>query len=102
MLEILAPKGADEFRLRPSTIAQMVRPQVETHDKYNTAWGLGFAIYRTKNGDIVGHGGDNDGFHCISLMSLSHNAGIVVMTNSEGGSWLLNKLVTGDLLTPFL
>jgi CubicO group peptidase (beta-lactamase class C family) len=102
MLEILDPTGPDEFRLRRSTIAEMVRPQVETQNEYHTAWGLGVAIYRTKNGEIVGHGGDNDGFHCISLMSLPHKAGIVVMTNSDGGSRLLNKLETGDSLTPFL
>jgi CubicO group peptidase (beta-lactamase class C family) len=102
MLEILAPKGPDEFRLKPSTVALMVRPQVETHDRYNTAWGLGLAIYRTKNGEIVGHGGDNDGFHCTSLMSLPHNSGIVIMTNSDGGARLLYRLVMGDLLTPFL
>lgn len=102
MLEILHPKGPDQFRLRPSTIAQMAKPQVETHDKYNTGWGLGLAIYRTKNGEIVGHGGDNDGFHSFSLMSLSHNDGIVIMTNSDGGSPLLVKLLTSDMLTPFL
>jgi CubicO group peptidase (beta-lactamase class C family) len=102
MLEILDPKGPDQFRLKPSTVAQMVRPQVETHDKYNTAWGLGVAIFRTKTGENVGHAGDNTGFHCVSLMSLPHNSGIVVMTNSEGGARLLNGLVTSDLLTPFL
>jgi CubicO group peptidase (beta-lactamase class C family) len=102
MLEIIAPKGPDQFRLKPSNVAEMVRPQVEVNDKYHTAWGLGFAIYRTKNGEVVGHGGDNDGFHCLSLMAPAHKAGIVVMTNSDGGALLLNKLVTGDLLTPFL
>jgi CubicO group peptidase (beta-lactamase class C family) len=102
MSEIVDPKGPDQFRLKPSTLAQMVRPQVETNDMYHTAWGLGFAIFRTKNGEIVGHGGDNDGFHCISLMSLPHKSGIVLMTNSDGGAWLLNKLVMGDLLTAFL
>jgi CubicO group peptidase (beta-lactamase class C family) len=102
MREILDPSGPDRFRLKPSTIAQMVRPQVETHDKYNTAWGLGIAIFRTSDGEFVGHGGDNDGFHSISLMSLAHRAGIVVMTNSDGGAYLLNNLVTGELLVPFL
>ena len=102
MSEILEPTGPDQFRLKPTTIAQMVRPQVEMHDKYNNAWGLGLAIYRTKNGEIVGHGGDNDGFHCVSLMSLPHKSGIVMMTNSEGGATLINRLEMGDLLTPFL
>lgn len=102
MLEILDPKGPDRFRLERSTIAEMVRPQIETHDKYNTAWGLGLAVYRTTHGTIVGHGGDNDGFHCIALASLVHNAGIVIMTNADGGAQLLTKLVTSDLLTPFL
>ena len=101
MLEILDPKGPDEFRLKPSTIAEMVRPQVETNNGYNTAWGLGIAIYRPKDG-ILGHGGDNDGFHCMSLMSLPHRSGIVVMTNSDGGARLLNELEMGDLITPFL
>ena len=102
MLGILDPTGPDQFRLKPSTVAEMVRPQVETHDKYNTAWGLGLEIYRTEHGELVGHGGDNDGFHCISLMSLAHNRGIVIMTNAEGGAKLLNEVVTSDLLAPLL
>lgn len=102
MSEIVDPKGPDEFRLKPSSVAQMVRPQVETHDKYDIAWGLGLAIFRTKTGENVGHAGDNDGFHCVSLMRLPHKSGIVVMTNSDGGAELLNKLVMGDRLTPFL
>jgi CubicO group peptidase (beta-lactamase class C family) len=102
MMEIIAPAGPDQFRVKPSTVAEMVRPQVQTHDRFDTAWGLGFAIYHTKNGAVIGHGGDNDGFHCVSLMVPAHRAGIVVMTNSEGGALLLNKLVTGDALVPFL
>ena len=102
MLQILDPKGPDQFRLKPSTIAQMVRPQIETHDKYNTAWGLGVAIFRTKTGTNVGHAGDNTGFHCLSLMSLPHSSGIVLMTNSDGGAPLITRLATGELLTPFL
>ena len=74
VLEILDATGPDQFRLKPSTVAEMVRPQIETHDKYNTAWGLGLGIYRTKHGEIFGHGGDNDGFHCIALMSVAHHA----------------------------
>jgi len=102
MLELINPTGPDQFRLKRSTLAQMVRPQVETHDQYNSAWGLGIAIFRTKDGEFVGHGGDNDGFHCISLMSLPNRSGIVLMTNAEGGSYLLNKLVTGGLLASLL
>lgn len=102
MAEIITPTGPDQFRVKPSTIAEMVRPQVEVHDKFDTAWGLGVAIYRLKNGQVVGHGGDNDGFHCLSLMAPAHKAGIVVMTNSEGGAFLLNTLVTDNLLAPFL
>ena len=102
MLEIIAPTGPDQFRLKPSTIAEMVRPQVELHDKIDTAWGLGFAIYRMKSGEVIGHGGDNDGFHCLSLMVPGHKTGIVVMTNSEGGALLLNRLVTDNVLVPFL
>ena len=102
LLEIIAPTGPDQFRLKPSTVAEMVRPQVELHDKSNTAWGLGFAIYRTKNGELIGHGGDNHGFHCLSLMAPARRAGIVVMTNSEGGALLLNRLVTDNVLAPFL
>src|SRR5262249_39400298 len=52
LVEVLDPRGPDQFRLKASTGAQMMRPLVETHDRYNTAWGLGFAIYRTTHGEI--------------------------------------------------
>jgi len=101
-LEILAPKPQDNFRLGSGSLKEMVRPQIKTGDPADSSWSLGWNIVTKPDGNIVNHGGDNDGFHCWNLMSLERKSGFVIMNNGDGGSPMLIKLITGDELTPLL
>ena len=103
-LEVLDPKPADAFRLSKASLAEMLRPQIKAAETsaYTIWWGLGWRLVHTKAGDVFGHGGDNEGFHCESAASIKRKDGFVIMTNGEGGGSLLQELLTGKLMKPFL
>jgi CubicO group peptidase (beta-lactamase class C family) len=101
LIEVLAPKPADQFRLSQKSLAEMVRPQISLHDSLGSSWGLGWRIFPSPTGDTIWHGGDNDGFHCVAAASLSSKSGYVVMTNGEDGAALIQELAV-KILNPFL
>jgi CubicO group peptidase (beta-lactamase class C family) len=53
----------------------------------NSGYGLGFMV--TRRGDLValGHGGSTAGFRASALFHLRSHTGVVVLRNSEGGSF---------------
>ncbi len=104
LIEILQPKPRDEFRINQGSLAEMLRPQLKVDDpKYPYSWALGWKIVHTDKGDIINHGGDNEGFHCYAVASVERKSGFVIMTNGEnGGDFLVKLLVGGDLLSRFL
>lgn len=103
MLEILEPKKPDEYRLSQASLAEMLRPQIKASDKYPLWWALGWRILRTDKGDVVNHGGDNDGFHCFAGMTLARKNALVLMTNGEGGAYLLSdELLRSDPINQLL
>lgn len=65
LLEVIAPKAGDAFRLNDKSLRKMLRPQVKVAEGegYTVEWGLGWRIAHTANGDLIGHGGDSTGFH---------------------------------------
>ena len=63
----------------------MLRPQVQLHDEYSRPWGLGWHVALTALGEMISHGGDNDGFHPFVVGSVERKSGFVVMTNGENG-----------------
>ena len=99
MIEVIDPKPSDAFRVKKTTLEEMLRPQVKSGQG---AWALGWKIAYTDKGDIINHGGDNAGFHCWALASVKRKSGLVIMTNGDGGEKLLVDLLTGDLLNRFL
>jgi CubicO group peptidase (beta-lactamase class C family) len=94
LIEVIEPKAGDAFRLTKGGIEEMLRPQVRVtaNDEYSISWGLGWRIAKTRNGDFIGHGGDNPGFHSICEASVQRKAGYVIMTNGDNGQALINKL----------
>lgn len=103
-LEVLFPKPPDAFRLSKASLAEMLRPQIKAAEMsdYTIWWGLGWRLVHTKSGDVFGHGGDNEGFRSESEASMKKKSGFVIMTNGEGGGELLQDLLTGELMKPFL
>ena len=72
----------------------MLRPHVtvSSNDEYTVSWTLGWRLIRAKDGEWIGHGGDNPGFHCLSEVSPVQKTGYVIMTNGEGGPELIQKV----------
>lgn len=60
LIELIAPKTSDAYRLSVGSLKDMVRPQVRVRD--SLSWGLGWAIEHKKTGGhVISHSGDNPG-----------------------------------------
>jgi CubicO group peptidase (beta-lactamase class C family) len=96
LIEIMAPKPSDHFRLRKDSIVEMVRPQIKGGDSPQSWRALGWEVVRSEKDDFIVHGGDNSGFHAFAAASLKRRNGYIFMTNGDGGTDLLKKLIIGD------
>jgi CubicO group peptidase (beta-lactamase class C family) len=94
LIEVINPKAADAFRLNRASLDEMLRPQIKVQetDEYSIWWGLGWRIAKTKDGELISHGGDNQGFHCDAEGRRDTKSAFVIMTNSDGGTALIAKL----------
>jgi len=78
-----AHQGQSHPVLDPETVEAMLTPGMGD-------WGLGPAI--EGEGKRFGHGGSNEGFRCNATAFLDGDQGVVVMTNSDTGSTLINEI----------
>jgi CubicO group peptidase (beta-lactamase class C family) len=105
LLEVIAPRRTDAYRLDSGHWKEMLRPQIDlsapSSYPFKLAWSLGWEVFQTDQGDIVGHGGDNEGFHSFMAGSTERKSGFVVMNNGEGGYKLISKVQT-DLIMSLL
>src|ERR1700730_2630981 len=69
---------------------QMVREML-THQKDD--WGLGFALESPGHKARFAHGGQNPGYRCDLEAYAEMGPGLVVMTNSDGGEFLIQELL---------
>ncbi len=102
LIEVIAPKKGDRFRLQPKTLEEMLRPAIALEDPGAGSWALGWKLPPIPNRRIIAHGGANDGFHCWAVASLDRQCGFVMMTNGESGAEWLQKLITSDVMQPFV
>lgn len=92
LIEIIAPKPPDKFRLGAASRQEMLRPQVKVPlGKMASSWALGWQVLHTDHGDFIAHGGDGRGFHSMSVASPGRQTGFVVMTNGENGWQIIQK-----------
>jgi CubicO group peptidase (beta-lactamase class C family) len=70
---------------------EMLRPQVELEPAI--AWGLGWGLQHTEDGWAFWHSGDNPGFKNLALAYPEARIGLVIMTNSDGGTKLWEPLL---------
>src|SRR6185503_8335576 len=98
LTEVMAPKPADAFRLNDASRAEMLRPQVAVPESPIPAhWALGWQVWRLDKGHAIAHGGDDDGFHSLSVFFPAQCSGFVVLTNGDGGIDLIWKHLLTDL-----
>ena len=102
-IEVIDPKPADAFRLKPESVREMLRPHVKLEGgEFPASWALGWQIFHNPNRDFIHHGGDNRGFHCFAIASVAGRSGCVAMTNGESGTSVLRRILTLDVMQEFL
>src|ERR1051326_6721767 len=89
LIEIMSPKPPDEYRLNASSLAEMLRPQIDVPSPVKMSWGLGWQIWHLDQGTLIAHGGDDTGFHAESMFSPQTKSGYVILTNGDNGSHLI-------------
>jgi CubicO group peptidase (beta-lactamase class C family) len=106
LLEIMSPNRSTPSLLTQRSIDTMLAHQVVVTSRepierpgkargLGVFWGLGWGTNTTSQGDIMYHSGSNQsGFRCLSQFSPSRGSGIVIMTNSAGGTDLWTRLVS--------
>jgi CubicO group peptidase (beta-lactamase class C family) len=100
LIEVIQPKASDAFRLSKDSLAEMLRPHAKINDSISQA--LGWQIRHTENGDFIMHSGGNPGFAAFAVASVPRKSGLVIMTNSDNGHLVIDKLLLGDTLHQFL
>ncbi len=86
---LVPPKGLD--RLGAQVLADMLQPQVYLGNAL--AWSLGWGLEDTDSGAAFWHWGDNPGYKSIALAVPTRGAGIIIMTNADGGLGLCDHLI---------
>ena len=100
LIEVIKPKASDAFRLNKDSVTEMLRPHAKINDSISQA--LGWQIRHTENGDFIMHSGGNPGFAAFAVASVPRKSGLVIMTNSDNGHLVIEKLLLGDILHQFL
>jgi len=100
LIEVIKPKASDAFRLGKGSLAEMLQPQAKINESISQA--LGWQIRHTENGDFIMHSGGNPGFAAFAVASVQRKSGVVIMTNSDNGHLVIDKLLLGDILHQFL
>jgi hypothetical protein len=106
LIEVIDPKPVDDYRLNAASHREMLRPQVDLRpgdflsdgQMLRMSWALGWQVLHLESGDVHCHGGDFDGFHSMSTMSLSRKSGFVVMTNGESGYKMIQSRLMKHLV----
>lgn len=94
LIEVINPKGSDEFRLTQATLTEMGRPTVKVpDDPRGSSWALGWQVFDLGDRQVIAHGGDNPGFHSFAAASIEDRSAFVLMTNGESG-WKTRETLT--------
>ncbi len=91
LIEIMSADEGDEFRLNQSEVRDMLSPQVKITSF--CSWGLGWGIEHASQGDYFWQWGDAGNYQCYLLGSIKQHWGFIVMTNSENGLEICERLI---------
>ena len=87
LVEVQKSLRGDPKRVLTRSLAKEMVSPVGVGD-----YGVGFRISKLGEGWYFGHGGSNWGFRCKVLAHQTKGYGIVIMTNSDNGSVVINEL----------
>lgn len=89
LIEVVAPKSPDEFRLGADMRREMARPQIKLPKGGEIdgcgAWALGWGVQETDARKLLVHSGGQSGFRSLALASIERQAGFIIFTNSDNG-----------------
>jgi len=106
LIEILAPKKGDPFRLSKKSLQEMFRPQIKLAEGQKIdgadSWALGWAVQERKTGNVILHSGGNAGFSCLTMASIERKSGFIILTNSDYGGKVFYSQAFGELVNPLL
>ena len=99
LLEFLAPKPADDFRLNEASRTEMLRPQVKKRDG---EWeGLAWALEQHEcTSMLFTHAGSADGWYCMTAGSAERRSGLMVMLNGDAYVPFLMKMLANPTGPP--
>ena len=83
LIEIMAPRAPERFRLTDASRREMLRPHVKVDE--TTSWALGWAVRHSPNGDVIQHQGGHRGTQAFAAASAARQSGYVILTNSDNG-----------------
>lgn len=84
-----ASAGVDGAVLSPDLAREMLTPQISASERIGGLSHLGLGLFLDDVGQRFGHSGGNEGFKCHLLAYRDTGQGVVVMTNSDNGMWLV-------------
>jgi len=70
----------------------MLSPQIRLTD--HLAWGLGWGLNLSEDGDRFWHWGDSRGFMSYAVASLTQRKGVVIFTNGRNGLRIAEQVAT--------
>jgi len=94
---LMDPDANFPLKLKPDTTNRLLTPKRTVRD--GIAWGLGWGIQQTSDGNSYWHWGNNGNrYHAFAVWKRDNRSAVVVMTNSGNGLKLCRDLVP-DLMT---
>lgn len=90
-IAMMQPGTIDSNKLTETSLQQMLTPQIKL--SYSLDWGLGWGLERTNKGNFFWHWGDLVTFKSFIVASKDLKTGIVILTNSQNGLKICEKIV---------
>lgn len=92
MARVMERTARDAHDLKESSRREMLTPRVRLNDAL--AWGLGWGLESAEGREYFWHWGDNGTFHSFVIGDPARRGGIVVLTNSNFGPKLYQRIIT--------
>lgn len=83
--------GAADALLSPELAHEMLTHQIAASQRIGGLSHLGLGFFLDESGRRFGHSGGNAGFRCHLLAHRDTGQGAVVMTNGDGGGWVVQR-----------
>ena len=91
-IAMMKPGTINSHNLTEANLKQMLTPQIKL--SYSLDWGLGWGLEKTNIGNLFWHWGDLVTFKSFVVANKDLQTGIVILTNSQNGLKICEKIVS--------